>query len=53
MKYYLGRAKPLMDYQISTKKKKRKNPQKNIKSFPLIHLEVVSINSSFEGPALL
>jgi hypothetical protein len=39
MKYYLGKAEPLMDYQISTKKKKRKNEKmkkspKNIESFP-------------------
>jgi hypothetical protein len=33
MKYYLPKAKSLMDYQ-KEKMKKRKNPQKNIKSFP-------------------
>jgi hypothetical protein len=51
MKYYLDKAEPLMNYQISTKKEKR--PKKILNPFPLIYLEVVSIDSSFEGPAPL
>jgi acid phosphatase class B len=56
MKYYLGKAEPLMNHQISTKKKnektkKGKNIQKILNPFPLIHLEVVNIVSSFEGRA--
>jgi hypothetical protein len=36
MKYYLGKAEPLKNHQISAKKEKRKNEKipKNIESFP-------------------
>jgi hypothetical protein len=51
MKYYLGKAKSLMTIRFlpKRKKKKRKNPQKTLNPFPLIHLEMVNINFSFEG----
>jgi hypothetical protein len=41
------------DFHQKEKMKKPKNFQKILNPFPLIHLEVVNINFSFEGPALL
>jgi hypothetical protein len=41
------------DFHQKEKMKKRKNPQKILNPFPLIHLDVVNIVPSFEGPAPL